>query len=88
VRALQIVSSALYAPLPFANLDTRQIGWGLRQTIAARSARIEYVAKLLASDRPHFVRIGAIQQAAGEWVIRAEAYGENGEPFAEEKYNI
>ena len=47
VNALQIVSSALYAPLPFANLDARQIEWGKRAEITATSIEIQLTLAIM-----------------------------------------
>ena len=87
VEALQIVSSALYAPLPFANMDSRQIEWGKPAVIAAGAAKIRYEPALLASGRPHFVRVGASKADDG-WDIFAEAWGADGMPFADHRFHL
>ena len=87
VAALQIVSSALYAPLPFANMDSRQIEWGKPAGIVAGAAKIHYEPALLANGRPHFVRVGARRAGEG-WDLFAEARGSDGETFADHQFHL
>jgi hypothetical protein len=76
IRALHVVSSGLYSPLPFANLSPNDISWAKPTSIALPGCEIEYVPELLASGPPHFLRVSATPPAvsAGDWTITVEVY--------------
>ena len=81
VRALQIVSSGLYAPLPFINTSRDAIDWkghpDARRRIPLGDHAIDYTPELLTDANAHFVQVSAVASAdsAGgpAWRIEARA---------------
>jgi cholesterol oxidase len=85
VRALQLVSSGLYAPLPFVNTSRDSIDWkghpDAHRRIPLGGHAIEYAPELLTDSNGHFVHVSAV--AHGEaWQITARALDRNALPVA------
>jgi cholesterol oxidase len=76
IQALHVVSSGLYAPLPFANLSPDAVAWTNRNSIKLPGSEIRYIPELLVSGPPHFLRVSATPPVvSGEsWTITVEAY--------------
>jgi cholesterol oxidase len=76
VRALQVVSSGLYAPLPFVNTSRDSIDWrgspDARRRIALGGHAIDYTPELLTDANGHFVHLSAEADHDG-WRITARA---------------
>jgi cholesterol oxidase len=77
VSALQIVSSGLYSPLPFANARKQDYDWNTKNLIRAGAYEIEYDATLLSDSPSHFVRVmlDAVS-APSAWRFRIDAIDE------------
>jgi hypothetical protein len=88
VDALQIVSSALYAPLPFANLDERTIDWEQPAAIQLGTARIDYRPQKLATNQSHFVRVAAVENPDKSWTIAADAHDARGAKIKHLEYPL
>lgn len=79
VTAWQLVSSALYAPLPFANADPAAYDWGRasRLPLPGQAAQIDYRAELLATASSQFMRVD-LTQAGGGWALDVRICGPDG----------
>jgi len=80
VHAWHIVSSGLYAPIPFANTPTHDYDWNV--PVSCRIAgfpdvAIDYQAGLLSAASSHFLRVDATQQASN-WKLSVQACGPDG----------
>jgi cholesterol oxidase len=84
VDSLHIVSSGLYAPLPFANMQPGDVDWNESARISLPGCEIDFTPKLLFPTPdsmvtcvpPHFLRVSATPNDPGPtWTIRIEAYG-------------
>ena len=82
VAALQIVSSGLYAPLPFVNTSRYDVGFGQTSTIALRRSTVQYTPTLVSDCGAHFVKVDA-QRDNGGWRITASAFDQDGKPVGE-----
>jgi cholesterol oxidase len=82
ITAWQIVSSGLYAPMPFANADPRDFDWNqdCRIPIPGSNARITANVGLLSTQNGNFVRVGSRYQDAA-WDLAVSAHGAGGEPL-------
>jgi cholesterol oxidase len=83
--AWQIVSSGLYAPMPFANADLDDYDWNRPVRAAARDdagSRIDICAEsgVLCSGAPHFLRVDA-EQAYDGWSLSVRVGGHDGAPM-------
>jgi cholesterol oxidase len=95
IDALHVVSSGLYAPLPFANLSPDDVYWSRPSTIELNSCRIDYTAELLIPRPtevqlpvpPHFIRVSA-KPTDSQWTINVEAYGRCGRILANKSFGI
>ncbi|MBU6955111.1 alpha/beta fold hydrolase [Hahella sp. HN01] len=70
VTVWQIVSSGLYAPLPFANANPRDFEWEKPSIVPMHGSQLQLQAeaRLLRADKSQFVRVDAIP--AGEcWTL-------------------
>jgi cholesterol oxidase len=85
VRALQIVSSGLYAPLPFINTLRDDIDWrgqpDANRRIPLAAHAIDYIPQLLTDANAHFVHVNA-EARGGSWRITATALDWRAEPVA------
>ncbi len=77
VKALQIVASGLYAPLPFANLSRHDVDWYARHSLRAGRYAVDYKPHFLCDARSHFVRVSA-EPKGGQWHIAVVAHGRSG----------
>lgn len=84
VTAIQIVSSGLYAPLPFANLSPNSVLWdqSTKFTLGGSDCSIDYVAKQLDNGSPHFVAVTAepIKTKDNQeiWCVTARSFDASG----------
>jgi hypothetical protein len=81
--AWQIVSSGLYAPMPFANADLADYDWNQPVRVVADDdvgGKVEICAEsgVLCSGPPHFVRVDA-EQATTRWSLGVRVGGSDGE---------
>jgi cholesterol oxidase len=79
VTAWQIVSSGLYAPMPFANSHIADYAWNEPYTVplATGSARIEAEVGLLYAGESHFVRVDT-KRVGSEWQLEVSAFDASG----------
>lgn len=77
VRATQIVSSGLYAPLPFAGMQREEV-----QDVACieldPSTRVDYRARAFRHGDRNFVRVDAEPGGPGHWVVTARCCDHEG----------
>jgi cholesterol oxidase len=81
--AWQVVSSGLYAPMPFANADLADYDWNQPVRVVADDdvgGKVEICAEsgVLCSGPPHFVRVDA-EQATTRWSLGVRVGGSDGE---------
>jgi cholesterol oxidase len=79
VEALHVISSGLYAPLPFANLAPSAADWSNDAPMPGKivlpdGAQIVYEQDLLIAGPPHFLRVSAVP-ANNAWTIGIQVYG-------------
>jgi cholesterol oxidase len=73
VQAWQIVSSGLYAPLPFANTALEDIDWGTQASIPLTHCRVDYVPDSFGEQRPRFLRVSVEPRPPG-WSVTVSPY--------------
>jgi cholesterol oxidase len=79
VVAYQLVSSGLYAPLPFANDDATEYEWGKSTELpwSDTEAALEFKPYLLSTAPSQFMRVDARRDTHG-WTIAAGVCGADG----------
>lgn len=86
IQAFHVVSSGLYCPLPFANMDPDDVYWKRRSTIPLPGCAIHYTPERLIAGPPHFVRVSAKPIDNSQWTISVEAYDSTGSIKAQTAY--
>jgi cholesterol oxidase len=86
VVAWQLVSSGLYAPMPFANADVADYVWNDRVRVTVgdgtrRPVDVEAQSGLLRTGEPHFMRVDAEETADG-WKLAVAVAGSDGNLLA------
>lgn len=82
--AWQLVSSGLYAPLPFANARPADMGWaGVVSAPLPGDFSLSYVANLLSDEMSQFMRVDASEHEGG-WQLDVRICNADGEALAPE----
>lgn len=77
VRALQIVSSGLYAPMQFANTRPDDVVWNRQESVPLHRCTIGYLPERFGDANPRFVRVSAVPGQGG-WDIVIAPYDVDG----------
>ena len=78
--AYQVVSSGLYAPMPFANERFEDYSWDCWEAkqCAGKETKLGFKASRLSNSQSHFVRVDAKIGADGKWHVDVRAIQADG----------
>lgn len=79
VRAYQVVSSGLFAPLPFANARACDFDWNRAISVTVGATPLSIEQHLLSTIPQQFMRVDVAPAAAGPWTVALRVYDGQGQ---------